>query len=546
SKIGARTWIEVSHPRGFSGYTAAWLFKIVEDTGESTAESDTDTSADPVDTVSVQADKSAQDTPVDDNETTPEISQERVVTLTPIGTQGVNIRSAASTSASVVGGCASNEIVTLVNSDDASKIGARTWIEVSHPKGFSGHTAAWLFKVVEDKLVDIPGSEIDTSSDAETPSTEASAPETDSTADTASTTSTNDERMAARERARSVGNNQSRRSSANASDLALDTSDVSDPLTSDAVSAPVITTQAPAPVTAPVSQTSAPEETASALSTASDFDTGTTGVNLDLYHPLGTPDPAALGGIKWVRFLYNVSMNPDIPEGDDARYGNTDLAATMSRYRPVLEKYAHAKKNIVLVFTHQTYGEGQGLNLGQLDDGQWRTLSDRFAEMVAQIAEQYKDSGIIHALQIWNEQDAHEGAVASIPLRPAVYGYMLGKTIQAVREVDSEIPIITGGHASGPGTGVPYAKATIAAMPDGVRPSGIAFHPYGRGNMKSLQKYRHYGNIDESINSYASVLPDTPLWITEWGVLDAPQSPPEEMGAYAQEFMERVREAHTG
>ncbi|MGB7340449.1 MAG: chitosanase, partial [Phototrophicaceae bacterium] len=543
-QIGQRgQWVQVTHPNGTQGYTAAWLFTLLDETNSDDT-STTTVIQKPETTITETASAIIQ------KPATAIVETIRTVTIVAKGNKGVNIRSAPKTGA-VVAVAQADDNLTLLNPDeDADKIGqAGQWVQVAHPNSKDGYTAAWLFNIADDQTITIEPPQIeqelpipddlDQSVDApngdeavDEPQTEDTinddvrSDEADDSADTSDLDANDDDEFRLDTSAPIVG-------------TSLDIN----PTELDNLQSEFAVADAPnIPISAAIPDNEAPVAAASSTIEA----TAATGMNLDLYHPLGTPDPAALGNIKWVRFLYNVSFNPDIPEGDPARYGNTDLDATMQRYRPILEQYAKAGKKVILVFTHQTYGEGQGMNLGAMSDEQWSSLSERFAEIVGEIAEQYQADQMIHALQIWNEQDAHEGAVASIPLRPNVYGDMLGKTIQAVRKVDKTIPIITGGHASGPGAGAPYAKATMANMPDGIRPDGIAFHPYGRGDMKSEAKYRHYGNIDESIKAYADVLPDAPLWITEWGVLDAPTEPPAGIGKYTQEFVERLREVHEG
>lgn len=264
-----------------------------------------------------------------------------------------------------------------------------------------------------------------------------------------------------------------------------------------------------------------------------------TGANLDLYHTLGTPRPSRLGNLGWVRFLYNVSLDPTKRPGDPARYGNTDLDATFARYHRVLDAYARAGFRILLVFTHETYGEGAGYNWHEMDSLRWHELSDRFAAMVGRIAAQYRERDFVY--QIWNEMDAHTGAHASVPLPAEDYAYMLTQSIKAIRAADPFATIITGGHASGPSGGSLYARRTLSAMPPGIQPDGIAFHPYGRGPAESDFKYRHFGLIDEAIDAYDNVLPDTPLWITEWGVLNAPQELPQDIARYAREFVGYIK-----
>ncbi len=262
-----------------------------------------------------------------------------------------------------------------------------------------------------------------------------------------------------------------------------------------------------------------------------------TGVNLDIYHPLGTPDPARLRGMGWVRFGYNVS----------AAQGSEDIDAAYNRYKPVLEKYARAGLKVLLVFTHQTYGEGKNefWPWPSMTTDKWRALTARFADMVARIAKQYAGQNIVHALQIWNEMDAPMGAVASVPMPPSDYGYLLAETIKAVRRVDSVTPIISGGHTGGPQNGGNYARATLKAMHDGFRPDGLAFHPYGRGT-KLGETYAPFGHIDDEMQAYLPILPGRPIWITEWGILDRDFDPNDAIMKYAGDFVSYMKMRYPG
>lgn len=252
---------------------------------------------------------------------------------------------------------------------------------------------------------------------------------------------------------------------------------------------------APAPAFAPVS-------------------TSLLGMNLDIFHPQGRPDPSAMQGVGWVRLKFNVSFNPD-----SSSYGNRDIEAAYRRYLPHIQRYAQAGMKVLMVFTHQLYGEGAGFNWTQMDSGRWRQLVPTYADFARQVAAKFSGTGLIHAYQIWNEQDTKpEHARAAVPVPAADYGYMLAEAIRAIRQADKATPIITGGHTSGPGPGSAYANAALSAMPPDVRPDGIAFHPYGRG-VKG-QRFSNWGPLSEEIEAYSAVLPGRPLWITEWGVLD--------------------------
>ncbi len=241
---------------------------------------------------------------------------------------------------------------------------------------------------------------------------------------------------------------------------------------------------------------------------------GLTGMNLDMNNPLGRPSPDRMQGIGWIRVKFNVSFNPD-----NGTHGNTDVNATFNRMKPFLEPYVRAGIKVLIVFTHQLYGEGAGYNWPTMNTDRWNDLIPKYADFAKQAAALLSGAGLVHAYQIWNEQDTDPAvARAAVPIPPADYGNMLTQTIRAIRLVDKTTPIITGGHCTGPDSGGKYARATLAAMPAGVRPDGIATHPYGRGVKGS--PFSKFGSLDEELRKYSAVLPGKPVWITEWGVLD--------------------------
>jgi hypothetical protein len=238
------------------------------------------------------------------------------------------------------------------------------------------------------------------------------------------------------------------------------------------------------------------------------------GMNLDMYNRLGRPSPDRLKGIGWIRVKFNVSFNPD-----NNTYGNTDINATYNRVKPFIEPYAKAGIKVLMVFTHQLFGEGAGYHWPSMDTGRWNDLIPKYADFAKRAAQLFVGSGLVHAYQIWNEQDTPPAvARAAVPIPASDYANMLTQTIRAIRTVDKQTPIITGGHVRGPGPGSDYARATLAAMPGDVRPDGIACHPYGRGVAGHM--FSPFGALAEEIRTYSSVMPGKPVWITEWGVLD--------------------------
>ncbi|MFW5748414.1 MAG: peptidoglycan DD-metalloendopeptidase family protein [Chloroflexota bacterium] len=271
------------------------------------------------------------------------------------------------------------------------------------------------------------------------------------------------------------------------------------------------------------------------------------GMNLDIDNRLGTPEPTQLQQLGWVRLAFNISLNPNFPPGDPRRHGNTDVQFAFNRYLPVLERYARAGLKVILVFTHQTFGEGQGYVWPQMDSGRWRDLTGKFAAIVRQAVTLLRGRDLVHVYQIWNEQDTFkEYARAAVSMPAADYGHLLTETIRAIRTVDPVTPIITGGHATGPDVGSAYARATLDAMPGGTRPDGIAMHPYGRGPTGS--RFSIYGHIGEAVRYYQRVMPDKPLWITEWGVLDQQgnDSIAQEVTQYASGFLASLKHQFPG
>jgi hypothetical protein len=239
-----------------------------------------------------------------------------------------------------------------------------------------------------------------------------------------------------------------------------------------------------------------------------------TGMNLDMNNRLGHPSPDRLKGIGWIRVKFNVSYNPD-----NKTYGNTDVNAAFNRMKPFLEPYVKAGIKVLVVFTHQLYGEGAGYNWQQMDTGRWNDLIPKYADFAKRAAALLSNAGLVHAYQIWNEQDTPPAvARAAVPVPAAVYGNMLTQAIRAIRSVDTKTPIITGGHASGPDSASVYMRTALANMPSDVRPDGIASHPYGRG--PAGNPFSNFGTLEEDIQKFSAILPGKPVWITEWGVLD--------------------------
>lgn len=261
------------------------------------------------------------------------------------------------------------------------------------------------------------------------------------------------------------------------------------------------------------------------------------GVNLDAFHPRGIPDPSLLGNLGWVRFGYNVS----------AQTGSTDIQAAYDRFAPLAEKYVSAGYKVCFTTSHQTYGEGRNefWPWTAMDDNKWNMLIGPFADMMSRIMQQWAGKGLAHCWQVWNEPDAPMGAEASVAMLPHHYHAMLKAVVPAMRASDPEATIISAG-LTGTQMGSNWIKQAVANLPSNAALDGIALHPYGLTSRGPGDPFGHFGSIDPAVQDYGSVLPGKPLWITEWGVIGAPQTAPNEIGDYAIAMISHIKANYRG
>ncbi len=255
-----------------------------------------------------------------------------------------------------------------------------------------------------------------------------------------------------------------------------------------------------------------------------------TGVNLDLSFTLGRPAPERLKGLGWVRFVYNVSQGK----------GSTDFNAADAIYRPYIQRYAAAGLRPIVILGHQTYGEGH-YNWNQMSGASWKQLEIDFANACREVARRYASGNLVGAYQIWNEQDTPpQYAQAAVAVPADEYGRLMAAAIKAIRSVDANVKIITGGHVTGLANGPAYARTALNAMPSGVRPDGIAFHAYGLGAPGSNARYTSFGALSPTVLAYSKVM-SAPVWITEFGTLDVPNDPAADISKYATAFVRNLK-----
>ncbi|MEZ4667651.1 MAG: M23 family metallopeptidase [Anaerolineae bacterium] len=189
--------------------------------------------------------------------------------------------------------------------------------------------------------------------------------------------------------------------------------------------------------------------------------TGVTGMNLDMYNPLGHPNPDRLKGIGWIRVKFNVSYNPD-----NNTYGNTDVNAAFNRVRPFIQPYAKAGIKVLMVFTHQLFGEGAGYHWPSMDSGRWNEFIPKYADYAKRTAALFAGLGLVSCYQIWNEQDTPPAvARAAVPIPAKDYANMLAQTIRAIRSVDSKTLLSRAATSAGLMQGLPMLGPRLPPCP---------------------------------------------------------------------------------
>lgn len=268
-----------------------------------------------------------------------------------------------------------------------------------------------------------------------------------------------------------------------------------------------------------------------------------TGVNLDQLHERGKPAPSRLGNIGWVRFGYNLVNRTD--NNDLQGHYNTLIRNAYDRYAPLVEQYVKAGYKVVFTTSHQTYGEGllRYHPWQSMDDAKWRRLTDEFADVMYRIARQWAGKGLVEAWQVWNEPDGELHAEASVTMSANNYRNMLVKLVPQIRAGDPDAVVLTAGM-TGTQSGSTYIRSALSGLTPEAMPDGIAIHPYGRTPRPQPDRYGHFGHIDDILRDYGSILPKAPLWITEWGVLNAGFAPANEIGDYALAMINHLRQSY--
>ena len=187
------------------------------------------------------------------------------------------------------------------------------------------------------------------------------------------------------------------------------------------------------------------------------------GLNIDPNNPKGNPDPAELKelGVEMVRYTYYDSSG-----GDQLDPGKANF------YTEKAKAYKNAGIDSLVILTYDTLVPRPA---PEAPDDQYNPYIDRFArraEQIARLLAPFKP-----AFQVWNEPDhpIHPGYAPT--LTPRVYARLQQRTYEAIKRVDPEMLVVTGGISQGnPG----WLSEVIKHAGGKLHADIVAFHPYGQ------------------------------------------------------------------
>lgn len=233
------------------------------------------------------------------------------------------------------------------------------------------------------------------------------------------------------------------------------------------------------------------------------------GVNIHPKHGQGwTNIPQELAKSKWVRFPF-MSSPAQFPS----------LEAAFQFFDPVIDAYNKLGTKVMLILTHQTYGEGAGYNWDQMDSVKWQSFTPQFVAVVEKIAQRYGNR--VAAYEVWNEGDVDLGNPAAVAFAPTDFAPLLQRSAQVIRANAPNSKIVLGGLVTAADKGASYVQQVMAKLGGKLPVDAIGVHPYGLGAPDDQTIFARFGSIQNSINEYQKVAPNVPLWFTEVGAMGA-------------------------
>ena len=228
------------------------------------------------------------------------------------------------------------------------------------------------------------------------------------------------------------------------------------------------------------------------------------GMNIQPRHAQGwSPLPPDLGRVEWVRFPFTASPS---------HFPNLDEAFAF--FDPVIAAYNNQGVRVILVLTHETYGEASGWEWLEMSRADWADFTTPFVNTVEQVARHYGED--VAAYEVWNEGDARPGDAAAVSIPPDAYAHLLNRSAAAIRRHAPRSQVVLGGLIN---SDTRYLRAVQAALGGTLPVDAIGLHPYGRGAPSDATVFSQFGGVNSLIRAYERVAPGIPLWFTKVGAI---------------------------
>ncbi len=216
-------------------------------------------------------------------------------------------------------------------------------------------------------------------------------------------------------------------------------------------------------------------------------------------------------GIEWVRF--------DIEWGL-VQYNSPDKSDWKRYDALVTEIVKHDLKAVgIIIFTPEwarTPGCTGGAKCPPRDPAQ-------FAKFAAQVAERYKKDGL-HYWEIWNEQNNFNFWATKSDC--VAFAELLKKTYPAIKQVNPNAVVITGGLAPGSTNDVNFSPVdfTNCIYKNGAQPyfDAFGFHPYSYPQTPAQVTGGAWAQMYKTTTNLRNIMiangdQDKKIWITEYG-----------------------------
>jgi hypothetical protein len=233
-----------------------------------------------------------------------------------------------------------------------------------------------------------------------------------------------------------------------------------------------------------------------------------TGMNINPDAPNSNPlESGELRGLDWVRWVFKLAARHNPAE-------RSDIQAAFRQFDPLVHGYLAQGIRSLIVLNQETVWA----NAPWSGNNDWQTYANELAKVARQIAARYKQHGDKVGYEIWNEGDLPNNP-ASVFVPPEQFAKVLKTVAEAIRAESPTSPLVFGGLATGPQSGIAYVQACRQAL-GGVWPiDAIGIHPYGRWGTKAPFDWANtFGTLGQAFAEYRAANLGLPLWITEIGV----------------------------